>query len=125
MKRFYICCIILFTIIISSGLLVYRLNKYTDAFTQKIDEACELADNEKTDDALIKIEEINQFFKKYYFHMSLIVQSDKLNTISDSVSKLKPLLQYNSEEFYSECSNIKFDIKLIYDSQYPSFHSII
>ena len=125
MKRFYVCCVILVTIIFSSCFLLHQLKEYTDTLTQKVNEACELVQKEKTDDALLKVEEINRFFEKYYDHMSLIVQSEKLTEISDSVSKLKPLLEHNSEEFFSECYNINFDIKLIYDSQYPSFHSII
>lgn len=125
MKRFYLCCVILLTVILSSCFLLHQLHEYTDTLTQKIDEACELAEKEKTEDALNKVEEINRFFEKYYIRMSLIVQSEKLNEISDSISKLHSLLQYNSEEFFSECNDIKSDIKLIYDSQYPSFHSII
>lgn len=125
MKRFYLSCIILLTIIFSSCFLLHQLNEYTATFTQKIDQAYSLAKNNETDNALTKVEEINRFWEKYYVHMSLIVQSEKLNEISDSVSKLKPLLQSENEEFFSECYNIKFDIKLIYDSQYPSFHSII
>ena len=125
MKRFYLCCVILLTVILSSCFLLHQLHEYTDTLTQKIDEACELAEKEKTEDTLNKVEEINRFFEKYYIRMSLIVQSEKLNEISDSISKLHSLLQYNSEEFFSECNDIKSDIKLIYDSQYPSFHSII
>lgn len=125
MKRFILSCIILLTIIFSSCFLLHQLNEYTDTMSQKIDEACDLAINKKTEDALNKVKEVNRFWEKYYIHMSLIVQTEKLNEISDSISKLEPLLLCNNEEFFSECSNIKFDIKLIYDSQYPSFHSII
>lgn len=125
MKRVILCSGILLAIIASSLLILWRLDNYNDTLEIMINDALNLWENEKTEETLDKVQEITQFWESYYIDMSIIVQSTTMDDISSSIAKLKPLLIHGSEEFYSECENIKFALKLIYDSEVPSFHSII
>ncbi len=125
MKRFIFSCCFIVIIIIFAVFELHQVKEYNDTLIKKIDTAQELLENNKTDDALKKVEDIKRFWNKYYIKMSFIVQSSKLNEISVSVSKLDSLLKSESDEFDSECEYIEFSLRLIYDSQFPSLHSIV
>ncbi len=125
MKRMLVCLLIISSIIVSSFYLLNKLDNYNKTLTIMIDEAISLRENEKTEETLQKVEEITRFWKQYFNHMSIMIQTSKMNDISTSVAKLLPLLSHDNEEFFSECENIKFAITLVYDCEFPSFHSII
>lgn len=124
MKRVGLCSGILLAILTCGIILLMILNSYNSQLNNKLDEALALWQDKKTDQATVKVEEIETFWNKYYTNISFMVQTDKMEHISASVAKLKPLLKSGSDEFYSECESIRFAVSLIYDSQMPRLHSI-
>lgn len=124
MKRFVVCIIILVLIISGSTFSLYFFDKKNDEITEHIDYIQTLYKENKTDEAEEELTRLDRFWDEYYNFMSFIVQSTKLEEISLSVSKLKYLLEMDSDEFLSECESIKYGIQMIYDSEYPHFHSV-
>lgn len=125
MKRVILCASIIVVLIGSSALMLKNIKESNVILTEKINKAIDFQKESKTDEALKAVNEIQTLWDKYYTTMSFIITSDQMTTISSSVSKLRPLLLLDNDEFYSECESIKFSIKLIYDSEFPHLHSII
>ncbi len=125
MKRLILCASIIVVLVGSSALMLKNIKESNIILTEKINNAIDLQEKSKTDEALKTVDEIQTLWDKYYTTMSFIITSDKMTSISSSVSKLRPLLLLDNDEFYSECESIKFSIKLIYDSEFPHLHSII
>ncbi len=125
MKRVILCASIIVVLVGSSALMLKNIKESNVILTEKINKAIDFQKESKTDEALKVVEEIQTLWDKYYTTMSFIITSDKMTSISSSVSKLRPLLLLENDEFYSECESIKFSIKLIYDSEFPHLHSII
>lgn len=125
MKRVILCASIIVVLVGSSALMLKNIKESNVILTEKINKAIDFQKESKTDEALKVVEEIQTLWDKYYTTMSFIITSDKMTSISSSVSKLRPLLLLDNDEFYSECESIKFSIKLIYDSEFPHLHSII
>ncbi len=125
MKRLTLCASIIVVLVGSSVLMLINIKQSNIILTEKIDKAIDFQKESKTDEALKTVDEIQALWDKYYTTMSFVITSDKMTSISSSVSKLRPLLLLDKAEFYSECESIKFSIKLIYDSEFPYLHSII
>lgn len=125
MKRLIISVIILVLIISGSTYSLYVFDKKNDEITGHIDYIDTLYKENKTDEAEEELTRLDRFWDEYYNFMSFIVQSTKLEDISLSVSKLKYLLNMDSDEFLSECESIKRGIEMIYDSEYPHIHSVL
>lgn len=125
MKRVILCFSIIAVLLGSSILMLINIKESNIILTEKINQAVDYKKKSKTDEALKTVEEIQSIWDKYYTTMSFIITSDKMTSVSSSVSKLRPLLLLDNDEFYSECESIKFSIKLIYDSEFPHLHSII
>ena len=125
MKRVIICSCILFVIVISSIIMIFILKSNNLQLTQKLDDTLLSWHNNEDDETLKKVEDLQLFWGKYCDRISFIVQSDKIEHISTSIAKLKPLLECGNDEFYSECESIRYSINSIYDSELPRFHSVI
>ncbi|NLZ46001.1 MAG: DUF4363 family protein [Clostridiales bacterium] len=124
MKRVIICSIILATIITQSIISLAILRHKNNEFSDLIDQAVTLNQSGQQDKALEKTKEVYDYWQDYYKKISFLIQSSKLDNISYSVAKLKPLLEMDSEDFFAECSMIKVGIIVIYDSEYPHFYSV-
>jgi hypothetical protein len=105
--------------------MLLNIKHYNQSLSEKIDKALTYWEAGRTDDALEVVNDIEEFWNGYYKTMSYIITSDKMQSISSSIAKLRPLLIFENDEFYSECESIKFSIALIYDSEFPYLHSII
>ena len=125
MKRVAICSYILLVIVISSVIMLFILKSNNHKLTEKLNDTLSSWKNHENDETLKKVEDLQLFWEKYCVRISFIIQSDKIEHISTSIAKLKPLLECGNDEFYSECESIRYSIKLIYYSELPKFHSII
>ncbi len=125
MKRVLLCGAITAIIIITSVIMLISLNNHNNALCSKVDECVEAYENKKSELALQKVEELTHLWEDYYTDMAFVVQSDKIHGICVSISKLKPLLKEQSNEFISECESIKLSLELIYDSHYPYLRNVI
>ena len=124
MKRLILCVTILIVIISGSVSSLFLLKSKNQKLINTLDSITECAEDEKTDQALEKIKEFSRSWKDYYICVSFLVESSRLEDISESCAKLEALLLKNSEELYSECETIKYGIKLIYNNEFPYLHSI-
>ena len=125
MKRVIICSVILFIIVASAITMLIAIKNHNNELTQKIDVALSLWEDKKTQESLSVVNDISEYWEHYYIMMSFVITSDKMQSISMSVAKLKPLLLQNNNEFHSECESIKLALKLIYDSEIPHLHIIV
>lgn len=124
MKRLILCVTILIVIISGSVSSLFLIKSKNQKLINTLDSITECAEDEKTDQALEKIKEFSRSWKDYYICVSFLVESSRLEDISESCAKLEALLLKNSEELYSECETIKYGIKLIYNNEFPYLHSI-
>lgn len=124
MKRLILCITILTVIISGSVCSLFLLKNKNQKLINTLDSITEYAEDEKTDQALEKIKEFSRSWKDYYICVSFLVESSRLEDISESCAKLEALLLKNSEELYSECETIKYGITLIYNNEFPYLHSI-
>lgn len=124
MKRLILCITILIVIISGSVSSLFLIKSKNQKLINTLDSITECAEDEKTDQALEKIKEFSRSWKDYYICVSFLVESSRLEDISESCAKLEALLLKNSEELYSECETIKYGIKLIYNNEFPYLHSI-
>lgn len=125
MKRVILCAAILCVIIIQSVVSLAILGSKNRKLDAVISEAVKLAEAGDTQGALAKTDEIVSCWDDYYVTVSYLVQTSKLEDLSYSVSKLKALLEKDSEEFFSECSLIRYGIELIYKNEFPDLHSVL
>lgn len=125
MKRVALCSGILLAILILSISIIFTLRNGNKKICYYIDNALALAEADRTDRALMAIDELGVYWEKYYVMTSYFIQSSKLEDINFSVSKLRPLLEKDSEEFYSECMVIRYGLDKLYKNELPTPHSII
>ena len=107
MKRLILCSSILIIIIISSIAMLFTIKKNNIELTQKINQAMILWEDNKTDEAIIAVDEISEYWEHYYILMSFIITSDKMQSII-----------YKSE-------SIKLLLKIIYENEFLRYHIII
>ena len=118
MKRIIFCICILLTIIsVSAGWSVYLYNGNQKLFSL-IDNAQALAEtkDECADEA---ISELCAYWERFSSVAALFETSDRLDNISDSCAKLKPLYEKDNEEFFSECEVMRFAAERIFRNDIP------
>ncbi len=124
MKRFYLSCVIFVALFVTSWIVLKNLETSTIELTNALDEVIILWENKENQKVLEKVEEINTLWEKYKKKMDITINTNILADITASVAKLKPFLLYESDEFFSECSSIKFSLQLIYENHKPSLDAI-
>lgn len=125
MKRLILCAVIIAVIIAGAMMSVASIKKKNNILISKLNEAIKLADDGEKEQALDAVRDLNDYWTDYYIKISFLVESSRLDDISTSVAKLRPLLEKDSEEFFSECEVIRFGVTLVYDSELPLWHSMI
>ena len=123
MRRISLCIGIMTMIIVTSVISLFMLNKNNNEIFEKIDEIAQLYD-EESDEVSKKIEELEDYWEKYYIRISFVAQSSTLDDISYSVAKLNSLYEQDSDEFISECESLRYWVSRVYDSQFPHFYSV-
>lgn len=123
MRRVGLCIAIIAGIITISVISLFILSKNNKEVFAKINEITRLYD-EDSDEVPQKIEELEDYWEKYYIRISFVAQSSTLDDISYSVAKLGSLYDQESDEFISECESIKYWVGRVYDSQFPHFYSV-
>lgn len=125
MKRIILCIGILLAILIQSVASLMILKHKNNELSSLIDQAAYLAQNGDKEAALEKTAEIQDYWQDYYVKVSYLIQTSKLEDIAFSVSKLTPLLEKDSEEFFSECFLINRGIQLIFSNECPKLSSVL
>ena len=125
MKRIILCIGILLAILIQSVASLMILKHKNNELSSLIDQAAYLAQNGDKEAALEKTAEIQDYWQDYYVTVSYLIQTSKLEDIAFSVSKLTPLLEKDSEEFFSECFLINRGIQLIFSNECPKLSSVL
>lgn len=123
MKRVYICIGIFLSIIAISAASLNILKKSNNELFYRIDEISSIYQT-NPGLAAAKVEELEEFWEKYYLRISFVAHSSTLNDISTTMSKLPSLLENDSEEFMSELLSIKHWAQLVYINQFPYLHSV-
>ena len=124
MRRFYASCVIFVTLVTISCFVYFELTNQTISINETIDEAVILWELERYDEVLLKVEEINSKWEQYKKSMDITINVNDLADITARVAKLKPLLIYQSDEFFSECSSIKFSLEHIQKHHSLTFDAI-
>lgn len=122
MKRVYVCIAIILAMIAASTISLIMLKKSNDILFEQIDSI--IIDHSSGKDVSKQVDELEKYWRSYYIKFSFIAQSSTLDDISYSVAKLEPLLKDDSDEFISECRSIRYWAYLVYDSQFPTLHSV-
>lgn len=125
MKRAILCISILAVILITSVTILSVLKSGNEKIYGYVDNAIRYAENEEPHKAEKELDRLAEYWHRYYVVTSCFIQSSKLEEINFSISKLKPFLQNESEEFYSECMAIRYGLSMLYENELPYFHSII
>lgn len=125
MKRIILCIGILLAILIQSVASLMILKHKNSELSALIDQAACLAQSGDKEAALEKTAEIQDYWQDYYVKVSYLIQTSKLEDIAFSVSKLTPLLEKDSEEFFSECFLINRGIQLIFSNECPKLSSVL
>lgn len=125
MKRIILCIGILLAILIQSVASLMILKHKNNELSSLINQAAYLAQNGDKEAALEKTAEIQDYWQDYYVKVSYLIQTSKLEDIAFSVSKLTPLLEKDSEEFFSECFLINRGIQLIFSNECPKLSSVL
>ena len=125
MKRIILCIGILLAILIQSVASLMILKHKNNELSSLIDQAAYLAQSGDKEAALEKTAEIQDYWQDYYVKVSYLIQTSKLEDIAFSVSKLTPLLEKDSEEFFSECFLINRGIQLIFSNECPKLSSVL
>ncbi|MGN0594966.1 MAG: DUF4363 family protein [Hominimerdicola sp.] len=122
MKRLNLCISILVVIIILSICSLLILKKSNEKLCELVDKTSEAYENNL--DAEEYLDELQDYWKKYYTRISYVADSDLLNDISRSVSRLPVLLKQNSDDFLTELAAVRNCAALIFNSQFPYIYAI-
>lgn len=90
-----------------------------------IEEITAYSQNNDTEKASAAADKLNKEWGKFERKMSIFVRDDKLNTISTSVSKVKPYLEETNDELDAELRNISRQLDLLYRMELPTWYNIL
>ncbi len=125
MKRVLLCAYILVVMIVSSIVLLNRIENKGFEITKTIDNAIVLFEAGDLEKSAQQINQAIQQWHSYYSMLSLVMPNENIQQITQSVSKLSALLKDCKEEFIAECESVKYAITLLYENEYPSLRTII
>ncbi len=125
MNRAVVCAVLILVIAAASTGALLLLDRSTDRVFELIDNVILAGEQGTDDDVEAAIDELEGFWKEHYIRLSYLVQNNALNDISYAVAKLRPLYEYNADDFIAECRGIRYWVSLIYESQLPKLHSIM
>ncbi len=97
-------------------------NEELDSIIEEITAYTQYNDVEKASEAADKL---NKKWDKFERKMSVFVRDDKLNTISTSVSRVKPYLEEANDELDAELRNISRQLDLLYRMELPTWYNIL
>lgn len=119
LKRVWACCAIIVSILITSACWLMTLYRKNERLSELIDTAIESARSGDEDIAMQAIDSLCEYWEGFYTTASVFERSIPLDSVSDSVAKLKSLYENGSEEFYSECEMIRCAADRIFKSNLP------
>jgi hypothetical protein len=123
MKRIIVCvCVIAAILALSAGSL-FMLKSANEKLYRYIDNCTEsyFLDSNDLEERLAELE---NYWGEYYVKVFFLTRSSSLDDISCSVSRLRYLLEEDSDEFASELNSVRFRAYLIYESQIPYLRSV-
>lgn len=119
MKRVLLCSGIIAAILITSAVWLFVLYSHNQRLSELIDEAVYLSAGEDREKAENAIDDLCEYWEDFYNTACIFERSAPLDSVSDSVAKLKSLYENGSEEFYSECEVIRCAADRIFKSNLP------
>ena len=125
MKRLAICIVIFSMIIAAAALSVAALKGLNKGLENKVTAAVNSALEGDKGAALYEVQKLNVYWESYYRYASYLVQKGRLEDISYAVYKLAPLLEGDSEEFFSECEMIIYSAWQLYENELPKLSSVL
>lgn len=122
MKRLKLCISILIVIIFLSIGSLFVLKLSNDKLFSLIDKTVSAFENDQ--DAETCLEELDEYWHKYYKRISYVADYDMLNEISRSVCRLPALLENQPDDFIAELMTVRNCAVLIFNSQFPYVYAI-
>ncbi len=87
-----------------------------------IEENVEIQNAEKAYKFATKLDET---WNEYEEDMAFIIRDDRLHTLSQTISKIRPYIVDSNDEISAEIQNVRSQLEFIYKSEIPFWYNII
>lgn len=125
MSRIIIAVCLMLAIMLYSVFAAFVIHNENDNILQIIDEISMHNKNGDSEKAFAAAERLNTEWDKFEIIMTVFVRSDKINTISSSVARVKPYVTEANDELEAELQNISSQIELLYRTELPTWYNIL
>ncbi len=124
MGRVKLCFGILIAIILMGITGIFIIDYKTDGIIKLIDETESYAESGDTQKALEAVDKLEKKWDKYHKTASIIVRNDKISSVQDNISRLRPLIENENDELDAEFASARSALMWIIESEIPRFTNI-
>ena len=125
MVRIKISLGIVVAIIVLSVSGIFVLDYKTDRVLKLLEETRSYSDEGDNEKALESADSLEKEWEKYHTYASIFVRNDKITNVQTSMSRLKPLIEKDNDEFNAEFENAKSGLEWIIESEIPKLTNIL
>lgn len=124
MKRLIISSSLLLIILIYSISSLFIVKEKNKELTASVMEVQALYESNNISGALEKSNEVTEMWNSYKKLLFITINSNKVNELNHSFSKLSPFIEEKKPELDIEFENIYFQLNNIYNMECPTWYNV-
>lgn len=125
MSRIITAVCLMLAITLYSVFAAFVIHNENHKISQIVDEISMHNKNGDSEKASAAAERLNTEWDKFEIIMTVFVRSDKINTISSAVARVKPYVTEANDELEAELQNINRQLDLLYRAELPTWYNIL
>lgn len=102
----------------------HRIRTEKERITAQLDEIAAASENEDMQTAYEKTEQLEEMWTQSRKRLSYLVREEKLNTLSEVITKIQPYSEEANDELEAEINNVRYQLNQLYLAEIPSWENI-
>ncbi|MBQ8827024.1 MAG: DUF4363 family protein [Oscillospiraceae bacterium] len=124
-KRLIVSLSVFVLIIVFSFFSVNRIKTEKDRLTLQLDEIAEAGEAEDMETVYRLTEQLEEMWTESRRKLSFLVREEKLNALSEVITKIQPYGEEANDELEAEINNVRYQLNQIYLAEIPSWENIL
>lgn len=125
MKRVKIAVILLITLFAYSVGSLFLLDYFNGELIKRLDKIKQEYLSGNKEESLMLAEDLDSFWHKYEKAVTMIIHDDRLSELNISISKMKPMIEGDNDNFTVEIESAFGQLEHIYEEECPTWFNIL
>lgn len=124
-KRLIVSLAVFLLIISFSVFSVSSIHREKERLTALLDEIAQASEAEDMETVYIKTEQLEEMWTESRVRLSCLVREEKLNDLSEFITKIQPYGEEANDELEAEINNVRYQLNQLYLAEIPSWENVL